>query len=97
MKDKKNNTSQMKALRNKIDIIDGKLLPLMVKRSHLVEKALKLKVKRSEIVDQKRISEITRKISQKTKELGGNPKLLSNIWLSIIENFIKFEKNKFKK
>ena len=87
----------MKIIRDKIDIIDSKLLPLMVKRSKLVEKALELKVKRSEIVDQKRINEITKKISQKTKKLGGNPKLLSNIWLSIIENFIKFEKSKFKK
>ena len=87
----------MKIIRDKIDIIDSKLLPLMVKRSKLVEKALELKVKRSEIVDQKRINEITKKISQKTKKLDGNPKLLSNIWLSIIENFIKFEKSKFKK
>ena len=87
----------MKLIRNKIDLIDSKLLPLMVKRSQLVEKALELKVKRAEIVDQKRIREITKKISQKTRKLGGNPKLLSNIWLSIIDNFIEFEKNKFKK
>ena len=97
MKAKKNNTPQMKIIRNKIDLIDEKLLPLMVKRSKLVEKALELKVKRSEIVDKKRISEITKRISQKTKKLGGNPKLLSSIWLSIIDNFIKFEKSKFKK
>ena len=97
MKTKKNNTPQMKLIRNKIDLIDSKLLPLMVKRSQLVEKALKLKAKRSEIVDQKRIREITKKISQKTRKLGGNPKLLSNIWLSIIDNFIEFEKSKFKK
>ena len=97
MKTKKNNTPQMKLIRNKIDLIDSKLLPLMVKRSQLVEKALGLKERRSEIVDQKRIHEITKKISQKTKKLGGNPKLLSNIWLSIIDNFIKFEKSKFKK
>jgi chorismate mutase len=87
----------MKNIRNKIDLIDSKLLPLMVKRSQLVEKALELKVKRTEIVDQKRIREITKKISQETKKLGGNPKLLSDIWLSIIDNFIKFEKGKFKK
>ncbi len=97
MKAKKNNTPEMKVVRNKIDIIDNKLLPLMIKRSQLVEKALNLKAKRSEIVDQKRIREITKKISQKTRQLGGNPKLLSNIWLSIIDNFIKFEKSKFKK
>ena len=97
MKAKKNNTPQMKVIRNKIDLIDEKLLPLMVKRSQLVEKALELKERRAEIVDKKRIHEITKNISQKTKKLGGNPKLLSNIWLSIIDNFIKFEQSKFKK
>ena len=97
MKSKKNNTPEMKLIRDRIDRVDSKLLPLMVKRSQLVEKALEIKVKRAEIVDQKRILEITKKISQKTKKLGGNPKLLSNIWLSIIDNFIKFEKSKFKK
>ena len=97
MKLKKNNTPEMKAIRSQIDVIDSKLLPLMVKRSKLVEKALELKVSQSEIVDKKRINEITKKISYRTKQLGGNAKLLSSIWLSIIENFIKFEKSKFKK
>ena len=96
MKLKKNNTPEMKTIRSKIDVIDSKLLPLMVKRSKLVEKALELKVSKSEIVDKKRINEITKKISYRTKQLGGNTKLLSSIWLSIIENFIKFEKSKFK-
>lgn len=87
----------MKAVRKEIDIIDNQLLPLMIKRSHLVEQALALKVKKSEVIDKKRISEITKKISYKTKKLGGNPKLLSGIWLSIINNFISFEKKKFNK
>ena len=69
----------------------------MVKRSHLVEKALNLKESQSEIVDKKRINQITKKISLKTKKLSGDSKLLTKIWLSIIENFIEFEKNKFKK
>jgi hypothetical protein len=62
-----------------------------------LEKALELKVSRSDIVDKKRIYEITKKISKKTKKLGGDPKLLIDIWLSIIDNFIRFEKRKFKK
>ena len=94
---KKNNTPEMKIVREKIDALDDKLLPLMVKRSFLVEKALELKNKRSEIVDRKRINQIQMKIKNKTKVLGGNPKLLSKIWISIINNFIEFEKRKFKK
>ena len=87
----------MKIVREKIDEIDDKLLPLMIKRSFLVEKALKLKNKRSEIVDRKRINQIQKKIKNKTKALGGNQRLLSKIWISIINNFIEFEKRKFKK
>ncbi len=97
MKTKKNSTPEMMAIREKIDIVDDKLLPLMIKRSQLVEKALALKKKETDIIDKKRIGEIKKKISDKTKKLGGNPQLLSRIWLSIIDNFIRFEKKKFKK
>ena len=93
----KNNSKEMKLIRNKIDQVDDKLLPLMVKRSKLVEKALNLKKKQNEIVDKKRIDEITKKIVKRSIELGGNSRLLKKIWLSIIQNFIDYENNEFKK
>ena len=93
----KNNSKEMKLLRKKIDQVDDKLLPLMVKRSKLVEKALSLKKKQTEIVDKKRIDEISKKIVKKSKELGGNSKLLKSIWLSIIQRFIDYENQEFKK
>ena len=93
----KNSSKEMKLLRKKIDQVDDKLLPLMVKRSKLVEKALSLKKKQTEIVDKKRIDEISKKIVIKSKELGGNSKLLKSIWLSIIQRFIDYENQEFKK
>ena len=93
----KNNSKEMKLIRQKIDQVDDKLLPLMVKRSKLVEKALSLKKKQNEIVDKKRIDEISKKIVKKSIELGGNSKLLKSIWLSIIQNFIEYENKEFKK
>ena len=93
----KNNSREMKLLRKKIDQVDDKLLPLMVRRSKLVEKALLLKKRQTEIVDKKRIDEISKKIVKKSKELGGNSKLLKSIWLSIIQNFIDYENKEFKK
>ena len=93
----KNNSKEMKLIRKKIDQVDDKLLPLMVKRSKLVEKALSLKKKQTEIVDKKRIDEISKKIVKKSIELGGNSKLLKSIWLSIIQNFIDYENQEFKK
>ena len=93
----KNNSKEMKLIRQKIDQVDDKLLPLMVRRSKLVEKALSLKKRQTEIVDKKRINEISKKIVKKSSELGGNSKLLKTIWLSIIQNFIDYEKHEFKK
>ena len=93
----KNSSKEMKLIRKKIDHVDDKLLPLMVKRSKLVEKALSLKKKQTEIVDKKRIDEISKKIVKKSIELGGNSKLLKSIWLSIIRNFIDYENEEFKK
>ena len=93
----KNNSKEMKLIREKIDQVDDKLLPLMVKRSKLVEKALSLKKKQTEIVDKKRIDEISKKIVKKSIELGGNSKLLKSIWLSIIQKFIDYENQEFKK
>ena len=93
----KNNSPQMKEIRRKIDAVDSKILPLMIKRSFLVNKALQLKTKKSEIVDVKRIKQITKKISDQSKTLGADPKLISNIWISMIKNFIDFEKRNFKK
>ena len=93
----KNNSKEMKLIRQKIDQVDDKLLPLMVKRSKLVEKALSIKKRKTEIVDKKRINEISKKIVKKSSELGGNSKLLKSIWLSIIQNFIDYENQEFKK
>ena len=97
MKSKKNSSNEMKNIRKKIDAVDAKILPLMVKRSFLVNQALKLKSKKSEIVDLDRINQIKRKITIQSKKLGANSKLISSIWLSIIRNFIDFERKNFKK
>ena len=87
----------MRDIRKRIDLIDSKILPLMVKRSFLVNEALELKSKKSDIVDLKRINQIKKKVSSHAKRLGGNPKLISDIWASIIKNFINFERKNFKK
>ncbi len=94
---KKNNSIEMKKIREKIDSIDSRILPLMVTRASLVSQALALKKKKTDIIDRKRINQIKKKLSLKAKKLGGNPKLISKIWESIIRNFIDYEKKHFKK
>ena len=54
--------SSLKKVRSEIDKLDDKILPLMVKRSQLVENALELKKLKSQIRDPKRIKVILDKI-----------------------------------
>ena len=88
---------KMKYVRSLIDKIDDKILPLMVKRSKLVNKALELKSKKSEIIDRKRINQILKKVESKSKKMKANPKLIKSIWMDMIQNFIEHERNEFKK
>tara|TARA_B100001029_G_scaffold178195_1_gene184365 strand:- start:341 stop:637 length:297 start_codon:yes stop_codon:yes gene_type:complete len=94
---KKEKLQKMKLVRSSIDKIDDRILPLMVKRSKLVNKALSLKSYKNEIIDKKRINQILKKVGIKTKRLNGNSKLLKAIWMSMIQNFIDYEKKEFKK
>ena len=94
---KKEKIKKIKDVRSLIDRIDDKILPLMVKRSKLVNKALELKSKKNEIIDKKRINQILKKIESKSKKMKANPKLIKSIWMSMIQNFIKYERKEFKK
>jgi len=94
---KKEKIKKMKDVRSLIDQIDDKILPLMVKRSKLVNKALELKSKKSEIIDRKRINQILKKVESKSKKMKANPKLIKSIWMDMIQNFIEHERNEFKK
>ena len=93
---KKTHTS-LKKVRSEIDKLDDKILPLMVKRSQLVENALELKKLKSQIRDPKRIKVILDKIEKNSERYDVNKKLLRQIWKSMIECYIDYEKKIFKK
>ena len=93
---KKTHTS-LKKVRSEIDKLDDKILPLMVKRSQLVENALELKKLKSQIRDPKRIKIILDKIENNSERYDVNKKLLRSIWKSMIECYIDYENKIFKK
>ena len=93
---KKTHTS-LKKVRSEIDKLDDKILPLMVKRSQLVENALELKKLKSQIRDPKRIKVILDKIEKNSEKYDVNKKLLRKIWKSMIECYIDYENKMFKK
>ena len=94
---KKEKIKKMRDVRSLIDRIDDKILPLMVKRSKLVNKALELKSKKNEIIDRKRINQILKKVESKSRKMKSNPKLIKSIWMDMIQNFIDHERKEFKR
>ena len=94
---KKEKFQKLKNVRSMIDRIDDKILPLIIKRSKLVNNALELKSKKNEIIDKKRIDQILKKIEKNSKRMRSNPKLIKSIWKSMIQNFIEYERKEFKK
>ena len=97
MKKKLTNNQKLNRARIEIDKIDAKLLPLIVKRSKMVNMALESKTKKSQIIDQKRIKSILTKVGRAAKLKSANPILIKSIWKSMIWNFIDYEKKEFKK
>ena len=95
----KNLTDKQKLNKARIEIdkIDSKLLPLIVKRSKMVNLALESKTKKSQIIDQKRIKSILTKVAKAAKSKSADPNLIKSIWKSMIWNFIDYEKKEFKK
>ena len=93
----KKKLSSLKKVRSEIDKLDDKILPLMIKRSQLVENALELKKLKSQIRDPKRIKIILDKIEKNSEKYDVNKKLLRQIWRSMIECYINYENKMFKK
>ena len=91
------NEQKLNKARIEIDKIDAKLLPLIVKRSKMVNIALESKTKKSQIIDQKRIKSILTKVGKAAESRSANPNLIKSIWKSMIWNFIDYEKKEFKK
>ena len=91
------NKQKLDKARVEIDKIDAKLLPLIVKRSKMVNIALESKVKKSQIIDQKRIKSILTKVGKAAKSKSADPNLIKSIWKSMIWSFIDYEKKEFKK
>ena len=93
----KKKITTLKKVRSEIDKLDDKILPLMIKRSQLVENALELKKLKSQIRDPKRIKVILDKIEKNSEKYDVNKKLLRKIWKSMIECYIDYENRIFKR
>ena len=91
------NKKKINIVRNKLDILDYKLLNLIKKRTALVDQVIKIKTLKKQIVDKKRIKKVLRNIRLKSIKIKIDPKITNKIWLSMINSYIDYEKRNFKK
>ena len=85
----------LEKVRKNIDKFDFQILKILSKRRNEVLKVIKYKPK-SKIVDQKRIAKMIKVRVAKGKKLKLESFIVKNIWLTMINSFIKLERKKYK-
>ncbi len=85
----------LEKVRKNIDKFDFQILKILSRRRKEVLKVIKYKPK-SKIVDQKRIEKMIKVRIAKGKKLKIESFIVKNIWLTMINSFIKLERKKYK-
>tara|TARA_Y100000022_G_scaffold165354_1_gene149587 strand:+ start:35 stop:331 length:297 start_codon:yes stop_codon:yes gene_type:complete len=85
----------LEKVRKNIDKFDVQILKILSKRRKEVLKVIKYKPK-SKIVDQKRIKKMIKVRVAKGNKLNLESFIVKNIWLTMINSFIKLERKKYK-
>ena len=85
----------LEKVRKNIDNFDFQILKILSKRRKEVLKVIKYKPK-SRIVDNKRIAKMIKVRIAKGKKLKLESFIIKNIWLTMINSFIKLERKKYK-
>ena len=88
---------KLKKARDKVDQLDNKIFILIKKRTNVVKQMLKLKKYKKQIIDHKRINQILKKFSAKSKKINIDPKITKSIWKSMIWSYVDYQKRNFKK
>ena len=84
-------------VRKSLDKLDNDLLKIIKKRTKLVDIVIKNKKFKRDIVDKKRIVQILKNVSTKSKIKKIDPRITKKIWKAMISAFIEYEYRNFKK
>ena len=84
-------------IRVKLDKLDIQMLNIIKKRTILVNSILKNKKHKKDIIDKKRINIILKKIKKQSKQKKIDWKITNQIWINMINAFIKYEYRNFNK
>ncbi len=83
----------LKILREKIDIIDDKIINLLVERFKVIKDVSELKKNNNiEVIQKSRISEIVEKAKNKALKNQIDPAIFEKIYLNIIDSACNLEK-----
>lgn len=82
---------ELKTLREEIDIIDDKLVDLIVERSKIIRKIGKLKIDLGEIKSDDRIQEVLDRTTQRAMKEGISPSIAQEVFKTLMAQMVYFE------
>jgi len=88
---------EMADIRNRIDILDKKLVALLAERQQLIEAAGKVKPARQTVRDEARIEEVIRLVLAEARAQNLSPEIAEPVWRQLIESCIAHEFSVFDK
>ena len=88
--------NSLNEIRKKIDEVDIEILNLISERKDLVSEVINFKT-RDQIVDKKRIDRIINRLKKEAKKKDIPNEIIIEIWMAMIQSFIKYEENIFDK
>ena len=81
----------MKEVREEIDLIDKELVLLLARRQKCIEMAAMVKNDKNLIVDEKRIEEVVKKVTDFGRSCGLSSEIAEPLWRELIRLSIKHE------
>ena len=88
---------EMADIRNRIDILDKKLVGLLAERQQLIEAAGKVKPARQTVRDEARIAEVIRLVLAEAQAQNLSAEIAEPVWRQLIESSIAHEFSVFDK
>ena len=88
--------NSLNEIRKKIDEVDIEILNLISERKDLVSEVINFKT-RDQIVDKKRIDKIINRLKKEAKKKNIPNEIIIEIWMAMIQSFIKYEEKIFDK
>ena len=85
----------MAEVRQHIDALDARIVPLLAERGGYVAQAARIKQRSDQVHDQERIDFIVGRVKAMARELGAPEAVIEATYRAMIDGFIEFERGEF--